>query len=78
MDHDKHRAPELSQVIAATVVSDPRKYNQAFLGKSNEEYCGWILNPEKWGGIWHGLDNTSRHRRVNASCWCSRVLFKLR
>ncbi|XP_010931787.1 OVARIAN TUMOR DOMAIN-containing deubiquitinating enzyme 2 isoform X1 [Elaeis guineensis] len=50
MDHDKHRAPELRQVIAATVASDPRKYNQAFLGKSNVEYCGWILNPEKWGG----------------------------
>ncbi|KAG1365329.1 ubiquitin thioesterase OTU1 [Cocos nucifera] len=50
MDHDKNRAPELRQVIAATVVSDPRKYNQAFLGKSNEEYCDWILNPEKWGG----------------------------
>nr|XP_010934982.1 ubiquitin thioesterase OTU1-like [Elaeis guineensis] len=50
MDHDRHRAPELRQVIAATVASDPRKHNQAFLGKSNEEYCGWILNPEKWGG----------------------------
>ncbi|XP_051149647.1 OVARIAN TUMOR DOMAIN-containing deubiquitinating enzyme 2 isoform X2 [Andrographis paniculata] len=50
MDHDKNKAPELRQVIAATVASDPEKYSEAFLGKTNEEYCAWILNPEKWGG----------------------------
>ncbi|XP_068638657.1 OVARIAN TUMOR DOMAIN-containing deubiquitinating enzyme 2-like isoform X2 [Aristolochia californica] len=50
MEHDKHKAPELRQVIAATVASDPGKYSEAFLGKPNEEYCAWILNPEKWGG----------------------------
>ncbi|CAM8887837.1 hypothetical protein QQ045_024376 [Rhodiola kirilowii] len=50
MEHDKHKAPELRQVIAATVVSDPEKYSPAFLGKSNAEYCTWILDSEKWGG----------------------------
>ncbi|KAK0600336.1 hypothetical protein LWI29_013892 [Acer saccharum] len=50
MDHDKNKAPELRQVIAATVVSDPIKYSEAFLGKPNEEYCSWILDSEKWGG----------------------------
>ncbi|EXB50307.1 hypothetical protein L484_017845 [Morus notabilis] len=50
MDHDKQKAPELRQVIAATVASDPEKYSEAFLGKTNEEYCAWILNSEKWGG----------------------------
>ncbi|PON91995.1 OTU domain containing protein [Trema orientale] len=50
MDHDKEKAPELRQVIAATVASDPTKYSEAFLGKPNEEYCAWILNSEKWGG----------------------------
>ncbi|KAF9611003.1 hypothetical protein IFM89_026309 [Coptis chinensis] len=50
MEHDKLKAPELRQVIAATVASDPVKYTEAFLGKSNEEYCAWILDPEKWGG----------------------------
>ncbi|KAK7818929.1 ubiquitin thioesterase otu1 [Quercus suber] len=50
MDHDKHKASELRQVIAATVASDPTKYSEAFLGKSNEEYCTWILDSEKWGG----------------------------
>ncbi|XP_076924253.1 OVARIAN TUMOR DOMAIN-containing deubiquitinating enzyme 2-like [Bidens hawaiensis] len=50
MDHDKNKTPELQQVIAATVASDLTKYSEAFLGKPNEEYCAWILNPEKWGG----------------------------
>ncbi|XP_062017991.1 OVARIAN TUMOR DOMAIN-containing deubiquitinating enzyme 2 [Rosa rugosa] len=50
MDHDKQKAAELRQVIAATVASDPTKYSEAILGKPNEEYCAWILNPEKWGG----------------------------
>lgn len=50
MDHDKEKAPELRQVIAATVSSDPVKYSEAFLGKPNQEYCSWILDSEKWGG----------------------------
>ncbi|XP_031278781.1 OVARIAN TUMOR DOMAIN-containing deubiquitinating enzyme 2-like isoform X1 [Pistacia vera] len=50
MDHDKNKAPELRQVIAATVASDPVKYSEAFLGKPNEEYCSWIQDSEKWGG----------------------------
>ncbi|XP_021758911.1 ubiquitin thioesterase OTU1-like [Chenopodium quinoa] len=50
MDHDSKKAPELRQVIAATVSSDPVKYSEAFLGKTNEEYCAWILDSEKWGG----------------------------
>ncbi|KAL9444468.1 hypothetical protein AB3S75_017624 [Citrus x aurantiifolia] len=49
MEHDKNKAPELRQVIAATVASDPVKYSEAFLGKSNQEYCSWIQDPEKWG-----------------------------
>ncbi|BFG29768.1 hypothetical protein CerSpe_160420 [Prunus speciosa] len=50
MDHDKKKAPELRQVIAATVASGPTKYSEAFLGKPNEEYCAWILDSKKWGG----------------------------
>lgn len=50
MDHDKTKASELRQVIAATVASDPEKYSEAFLGKPNEEYCAWIQDSEKWGG----------------------------
>ncbi|KAH9651725.1 OVARIAN TUMOR DOMAIN-containing deubiquitinating enzyme 2 [Citrus sinensis] len=43
-------AVHLPPVIAATVASDPVKYSEAFLGKSNQEYCSWIQDPEKWGG----------------------------
>ncbi|KAL0908987.1 hypothetical protein M5K25_023505 [Dendrobium thyrsiflorum] len=50
MEHDQRKAPELRQVIAVAVASDPVKYNEAFLGKPNSDYCAWILNPEKWGG----------------------------
>lgn len=50
MEHNKHKAQELRQVIAATVISDPVTYSEAFLGKPNEEYCNWIMDPEKWGG----------------------------
>jgi ubiquitin thioesterase OTU1 len=50
MDHDKKKAPELRQVIAAAVASDPIKYSEAFLAKPNQEYCAWILDSEKWGG----------------------------
>ncbi|KAL2944599.1 Ubiquitin thioesterase OTU1 [Bienertia sinuspersici] len=50
MDHDKNKASELRQVIAATVSSDPVKYSEAFLEKPNDVYCSWILDSEKWGG----------------------------
>ena len=42
------------QVVADKVRGDPKQYDAAFLGKSNEEYSQWILNPEKWGG-WSSL-----------------------
>lgn len=50
MEHNKCKASELRQVIAATVISDPATYSEAFLEKPNEEYCQWIMDPEKWGG----------------------------
>ncbi|KAH9651712.1 OVARIAN TUMOR DOMAIN-containing deubiquitinating enzyme 2 [Citrus sinensis] len=34
MEHDKNKAPELRQVIAATVASDTVKHSEAFIGKS--------------------------------------------
>ncbi|KAM0896897.1 hypothetical protein ACQ4PT_022895 [Festuca glaucescens] len=49
MEHNRNKAYELRQVIAAAVASDPEKYNEVFLGKPNEAYCAWILDSEKWG-----------------------------
>ncbi|KAH9803660.1 OVARIAN TUMOR DOMAIN-containing deubiquitinating enzyme 2 [Citrus sinensis] len=38
------------KAIAATVASDTVKHSEAFIGKSNQDYCSWIQDPEKWGG----------------------------
>ena len=43
-------AQQLRQLIAETVAADPETYNEAFLGKTNAEYCAWILRPDSWGG----------------------------
>lgn len=50
MEHSRQKAPELRQVIAGVVASDPDTYSEAFLGKSNAEYCEWIQSSDKWGG----------------------------
>lgn len=40
----------MRQVIAETVASDKDTYTEAFLGKSNPDYCTWIRNADTWGG----------------------------
>jgi ubiquitin thioesterase OTU1 len=50
MEHDRNKASELREVIAAAVMSDPTTYTEAILGKPNEEYVQWISKPDKWGG----------------------------
>jgi len=40
----------LRQVISETVINDPETYTEAFLGRSNPEYCAWILDESSWGG----------------------------
>jgi ubiquitin thioesterase OTU1 len=39
MEHTRTKASELRSLIAAVVASDPETYNEAFLGKPNDEYC---------------------------------------
>ncbi|KAM8975510.1 ubiquitin thioesterase OTU1 [Pelodytes ibericus] len=48
--YDPDQAPELRSLIASIVSSDPEKYSEAVLGKSNEEYCAWIQREDTWGG----------------------------
>ncbi|XP_068674999.1 ubiquitin thioesterase OTU1-like isoform X1 [Montipora foliosa] len=43
-------ASELRNLIAKCVSSDPQTYNAVFLGRSNSDYCNWILDKEHWGG----------------------------
>uniref|UniRef100_A0A1B6MJL6 Ubiquitin thioesterase OTU n=1 Tax=Graphocephala atropunctata TaxID=36148 RepID=A0A1B6MJL6_9HEMI len=40
----------MREVIAAVLESDIEKYNEAFLGRPNAEYCAWIKKPTSWGG----------------------------
>ena len=43
-------ARQMRELIAGVVMSDPDTFNSAFLGKSNSNYCKWIMNEESWGG----------------------------
>jgi len=43
-------ATNLRQVIAGTVASDPERYNEAMLGRTNSDYVEWIMKPDSWGG----------------------------
>jgi len=46
----KNKAPELRQVVAQFILSDPDTYNEATLGKNVNDYVNWILKPTSWGG----------------------------
>jgi ubiquitin thioesterase OTU1 len=40
----------LRELIADTVKADLIKYSEAFLGRSNKDYCKWIQKQDSWGG----------------------------
>lgn len=40
----------MRQIIAQHVANDKESYNEAILGKPNDDYCTWIQKPETWGG----------------------------
>jgi ubiquitin thioesterase OTU1 len=42
---------QLRNLIVTAVSNDPVTFNEAFLGRSNKDYCDWIANPERWGGM---------------------------
>lgn len=50
MRRSRTLAPELRRIIADCVQRDPETYNEAFLGKPNEEYSRWIMKSTSWGG----------------------------
>lgn len=49
-DFDGKKSNDMRQIIATAVRNNPEKYNSAFLGKENLEYCAWILDSNHWGG----------------------------
>ena len=40
----------MRELIASIVQSDKDTYNSAILGKSNKDYCKWIMSSDSWGG----------------------------
>ncbi|KAI8911063.1 ubiquitin thioesterase OTU1-like protein [Gorgonomyces haynaldii] len=50
MTKDPEQHADYRQLVANVIMSDPDRYNAVFLGRSNQEYCQWILNPKSWGG----------------------------
>uniref|UniRef100_A0A8D0GK66 Ubiquitin thioesterase OTU n=1 Tax=Sphenodon punctatus TaxID=8508 RepID=A0A8D0GK66_SPHPU len=48
--YDPACAPEMRNLIAQIVASDPEFYCEAVLGKTNQEYCEWIRREDTWGG----------------------------
>lgn len=48
--YDPACAPEMRNLIAQIVASDPESYSEAILGKTNQEYCDWIRRDDTWGG----------------------------
>jgi len=42
-------ARELRELAASIIASDPDKYDEVFLGESNESYIKRLLKPDTWG-----------------------------
>lgn len=47
---DDQIGKSMRKIIAETVASDRQHFDEAFLGKPNDEYCAWILDDNNWGG----------------------------
>ncbi|XP_065654263.1 ubiquitin thioesterase OTU1 isoform X3 [Hydra vulgaris] len=43
-------ADDLRVLAAECIAADPITYNDAFLGKSNTDYCLWLKQKDHWGG----------------------------
>ncbi|XP_052782101.1 ubiquitin thioesterase OTU1-like [Mya arenaria] len=47
---DLSSSTQMRELIAGVVMSDPVTYDTAMLGKSNSDYCKWIMKADSWGG----------------------------
>lgn len=43
-------ALKMRQIIIDEIRQDPDKFNEVYLGRSNDEYIEYILKPDNWGG----------------------------
>ncbi|KAF8308094.1 OTU-domain-containing protein [Clavulina sp. PMI_390] len=49
-EQDINMAPKLRQVVADAIRKDPVQFDEAILGRSQEDYISTILKPSAWGG----------------------------
>ncbi|KAL7294826.1 hypothetical protein TKK_0011754 [Trichogramma kaykai] len=47
---DTTLAKDMRQIIVNAVSANPEVYNEAYLGKTNKDYCEWISKSTSWGG----------------------------
>lgn len=48
--HQRGLAANMREVAVQRIAADPERYSEAFLAKSNAEYCDWLSKPTSWGG----------------------------
>ena len=41
---------DLRELAGGIILSDPERFDAAFLGRSNQQYVEWLLKEESWGG----------------------------
>lgn len=58
---------DLRAICAAMIKSDPEKYSEIVLGKSNQAYSDWIKRPNSWGGAIE-LGILSSYLQVRINC----------
>lgn len=54
-EHEDPGASHTRELIAATVASDPDRFNTAMLGRPNADYVQWIMKTESWGISCHSV-----------------------
>lgn len=49
-NHTFDMSTVLREITSSIILSNPELYNEAMLGKGNQEYSEWISKPTSWGG----------------------------
>lgn len=63
----KDNVPAMREVVASHIRSDPEKYNEVILGRSNDDYCRWITKKDSWGGAIE-LGILSQYYKIQINC----------
>eukprot|EP00928_Gymnodinium_smaydae_P051596 TRINITY_DN35168_c0_g1_i1.p1 TRINITY_DN35168_c0_g1~~TRINITY_DN35168_c0_g1_i1.p1 ORF type:complete len:310 (+),score=69.60 TRINITY_DN35168_c0_g1_i1:68-931(+) len=50
MEKKRGLGAHLRKVASDIISADPARYSEAFLAKTNAEYCAWIQKADSWGG----------------------------